>query len=65
MSVVTGLAEVLTEGVYGGLTSGQLRRVAMISEASQTLLRAVNDFIDFSEVVEGPSKLRPQPIPNH
>ena len=63
MSVVTGLAEVLTEGVYGGLTSGQLRRVAMISEASQTLLRAVNDFIDFSEVVEGPSKLRPQPIP--
>ena len=63
MSVVAGLAELLAEGVYGDLSPGQLQRIAMINEAGQGLLRAVDDFIELSEVIAGPSELRLQRIP--
>ncbi|MFO1418164.1 MAG: PAS domain S-box protein [Methylotetracoccus sp.] len=54
---VLNLAEALQEEVYGPLTEGQQRSVAMIESSGRHLLRLINDILDLAKIRAGKANL--------
>jgi signal transduction histidine kinase len=63
LTVISGIAEMLGEGIYGALSEGQARQIAQISEQSARLRQLVNDLLDLSKMEAGMMKLRREWLP--
>ncbi|HEV2677687.1 MAG TPA: ATP-binding protein [Aliidongia sp.] len=60
LNSIYGFSQLVSED--GSLTGETRRRVALIAEASQSLLAVVNDILDYSKIEAGKIELVPQPF---
>ena len=59
LASIRGLAELLSEGEMGPLTTEQAEVATMFSEVSENLLNMVNELLDFTVIEAGQFKLAP------
>ncbi len=57
LTAVIGLSELLVEGVYGPLGTGQTKPIATIAESGQHLLSLINDLLDVAKIGAGKVEL--------
>ena len=57
LTVISGITEMLDEGIYGELTGEQTKQIAQISEQAARLRQLVNDLLDLSKIEAGMLKL--------
>ncbi|HZS04588.1 MAG TPA: HAMP domain-containing sensor histidine kinase [Blastocatellia bacterium] len=62
LTVISGIAEMLEAGVYGGLTADQTDRVRQIYAQAARLRQLVNDLLDLSKMEAGMMQLRREPL---
>ncbi len=57
LTVISGITEMLDEGIYGELTGEQTKQIAQISGQAARLRQLVNDLLDLSKIEAGMLKL--------
>jgi signal transduction histidine kinase len=63
LTVISGITEMLGEGIYGALAEDPARQIAQISEQAARLRQLVNDLLDLSKMEAGMMKLRCEWLP--
>lgn len=58
LTVISGITEMLSEGIYGALSATQAPQVEQLSFQAQRLRQLVNDLLDLSKMEAGMMKLR-------
>lgn len=58
LTVISGIAEMLGDGIYGPLSDAHAKQVAQISQQAARLRQLVNDLLDLSKMEAGMMKLR-------
>jgi two-component system, NarL family, sensor histidine kinase BarA len=58
LTVISGITEMLSEGIYGELSSEQTKQIAQIGEQAARLRQLVNNLLDLSKMEAGMLKLR-------
>lgn len=58
LTVISGVTEMLGEGIYGALSSEQAKQLAQIGEQAARLRQLVNNLLDLSKIEAGMLKLR-------
>lgn len=58
LTVISGITEMLDEGIYGQLSGEQSKQIVQISEQAARLRHLVNDLLDLSKIEAGMLKLR-------
>lgn len=62
LNAILGMAEGLTEEIYGSLTHRQRRSVATIERSGKHLLELINDILDLSKIESGKLELQILPV---
>lgn len=63
LTVISGITEMLSEGIYGALGDEQFKQIAQLSEQAARLRQLVNDLLDLSKMEAGMMKLRCEWLP--
>jgi signal transduction histidine kinase len=58
LTVISGITEMLDEGIYGELSREQSQKIGQITEQAARLRQLVNDLLDLSKIEAGMLKLR-------
>lgn len=62
LNAVLGMAETLSEEIYGSLNEKQLKSVRTVEESGRHLLSLINDILDLSKIEAGKLTLESNPI---
>jgi signal transduction histidine kinase len=62
LTVISGLAEMLDDSIYGALTPPQAERIGQIRAQAARLRQLVNDLLDLSKLESGMIRLRCEPL---